>query len=118
MARVRSILFGSFVVCALGGGAFLLFGRESSNATINPQRVATSQAASVVLDDAVPSSSAESPGSQSPEESRREEQPPVSAVTDEQIEATFVAHPELRASIEELLNDPDPEVRQQAAAMV
>jgi hypothetical protein len=38
--------------------------------------------------------------------------------TDEQILTLIESHPELRASVEELLNDPDPVVRKESAALV
>jgi hypothetical protein len=38
--------------------------------------------------------------------------------TDEEITALMEANPELRASIEELLNDPDPMVRKEGAELV
>jgi hypothetical protein len=39
-------------------------------------------------------------------------------VSDEQVLALLDAHPELRASIEALLNEPDPVVRKESAALV
>ena len=38
--------------------------------------------------------------------------------TDEQILALVESHPELRASIDELLNDPDPAVRKEGAVLL
>jgi hypothetical protein len=43
---------------------------------------------------------------------------PSQDVSDAQILALLAAHPELRASIEALMNEPDPNVRQESAALV
>ena len=43
---------------------------------------------------------------------------PSQHVSDAQILALLDAHPELRASIEALMNEPDPNVRQESAALV
>jgi hypothetical protein len=115
--RIRRILFSSLAVCAaaLASVAFLSLDRESSNESASPQRVASSRSVSSAREHAETSNDAE----------LAQPQPPIvdapsslDGVTDEHIEAVFAAHPELRPSIEELLNDPDPNVRQQAAAMV
>jgi hypothetical protein len=116
---VRRILFSSLVVCAaaLTIGAFFALERESATESVRPQRVAAAQSPAREREPR-PTSGAHQPAQQSPERQLVDTPSSVDTVTDEQIEAVFTAHPELRPSIEELLNDPDPSVRQQAAAMV
>jgi hypothetical protein len=111
---VRRILLGSALMSAAALTAAALALRERAPAAL-PQSAASSQ---IALASGEHVDIAGAANLRQPQEQRVDSALPVGAVTDAQIETVLLAHPELRPAIEHLLNDSDPNLRQQVAAMV